>query len=566
MKQSIIFKTLLILGSVVIIIFIASGYLFSKNDNELIAKIRDYNLNSAMTALDYRQALSLKNNQQQMQDATSMIAKNSSSFLLNFDTDGLKESLLFDIKRSGVKAIRVWDSSMNEVFLLAFKEDNNIVFKKSLPEFFNQYTQFKRPINQINSNKVNTIGEITLYYDESIIIDLINKLKKQTKEEISNFNHAIDKELLQSNIIKLYIAIGFLITILLVSTLLLIIFVNTPLKLLKTGLDDFFLFLQHKKNSTEKIILNSNDEFGQMAKSLNENISVSAKLHEDIRELNSNLEQKVAHRTEELAQINQEVQDSIDYAATIQRSFLKDPAIIHKRFNDSFIIWQPRDKVGGDLYIYEEKANNILFGVVDCTGHSVPGGFMTMLAGSVIKKLSNEFFDNPAKLLGELNIAIKHQLNQDSKNSLSATYSLSDDGLDIGLCFIDKEHKLLRFAGAKIDLVYFKSDELDNIELNIVKSNKQSIGYKKSKIDYEYTNHEIHVDSSESFYLYSDGLTDQAGGQKNYPYGNKKFKNLLTSIQGNSMTEQASIILHTLTQYQGINSKRDDITVIGFKI
>jgi len=180
---------------------------------------------------------------------------------------------------------------------------------------------------------------------------------------------------------------------------------------------------------------------------------------------------------------------------------------------------------------------------------------MTMLAGSMVKKLATEYFDNPAKLLSELNIAIKHQLNQDSGNALS------DDGLDMGLCYINKEKTILKFAGAKLDLIYFKDGQL-----NIIKSNKQSIGYKKSKSDYGYHNHEIHIDGSESFYLYSDGITDQAGGEKNFPYGNKKFKNLLSAIQEKEMKQQKSILLDTLNTYQGDNSRRDDITVIGFRV
>jgi serine phosphatase RsbU (regulator of sigma subunit) len=180
---------------------------------------------------------------------------------------------------------------------------------------------------------------------------------------------------------------------------------------------------------------------------------------------------------------------------------------------------------------------------------------MTMLAGSVIKRLASEFFKNPAKLLSELNKAIKYQLSQEGESSLS------DDGLDMGLCYINKQKNTLLFSGAKLDLVYFKNDEI-----NIIKANKQSIGYKKSNSDYEYTNHEIHVDGSESFYLYSDGITDQVGGLKNFPYGNKKFKQLLSSIQNKSMTEQEEIITDTLLSYQGENSRRDDVTVIGFRL
>ena len=110
-----------------------------------------------------------------------------------------------------------------------------------------------------------------------------------------------------------------------------------------------------------------------MAASLNDNIAVSAKLHDELNSLYSELEEKVQIRTQELAEINKEVQDSIEYASTIQRSFLKNSLLIEKQFSEAFVIWEPRDKVGGDLYVYEESDEGILFGVIDCTGHSVPG-------------------------------------------------------------------------------------------------------------------------------------------------------------------------------------------------
>lgn len=555
MIKSIILKTLLILGSLIIVIFLGFGYLFSQNDKTLINQIQNYNLNSALKALDERESDKLKLNQNEMEDTVEKISVHSSEFLLNFDQEGLKRILEFQLQKEGAKAIQIWDSEIGEIFLFAVKENTQVSFVKLLPENLHQYKTIKQNIITLNNNKTEVLGIATFYYDESFIIKEIMQLKRDTEKEISNFNATIDKELNQSNKIKFFLSFVALIAILIVMSILLMSFVNKPLKKLHYGLDSFFLFLQGKQDFTKRIEINSNDEFGQMATSLNDNISVSTKLHEELNSLYNDLEEKVDLRTKELASINKEVQDSIEYAATIQKSFLKNPSLIKNNFSESFVIWEPRDKVGGDLYIYEESNEGIIFGVIDCTGHSVPGGFMTMLAGSMIKKLSNEYFNNPAKLLSELNIAIKTQLNQDTENSLS------DDGLDMGLCFINKENNMLRFAGAKLDLVYFK----DNVE-HIIKSNKQSIGYKRSRSDYEYTNHDIHVNSLESFYLYSDGITDQTGGEKNFPFGNKKFIKFLSNIQDQNMKEQQNSIITNLKNYQNTNTRRDDITIIGFKI
>ena len=556
MKSSIILKTLLILGGVIITIFLGFAYFSSQKDGELIRGIQKYNLDSAMKALDSRKAERLKINQMQMKEIVTSIAKNSSTYLMDYDINGLKKSLLFDIKKESVKAIKIWDNEVEEIFLLALKKDGEIVFDQPLPPEFEKLTQFKHSISSVNAyGKTEDLGTITFYYDESSIIKKIEKLKEDTTKEIAQFNATVDEQLAESNTQKLFIFIVALIAVLVIMSILLMHFVNKPLKQLQTGLDSFFLFLQGKQDFTKCIEIDTDDEFGQMSRSLNDNIAVSARLHEELNALYSELEEKVQIRTQELAEVNKEVQDSIEYASTIQKSFLKPASYIENYFSDSFVVWQPRDKVGGDLYIYEESENGMLFGVVDCTGHSVPGGFMTMLAGSMIKKLSHEHLDNPAKLLSELNIAIKQQLNQDGETSLS------DDGLDIGLCYINKEGTQLKFAGAKIDLLYFKEGEQ-----HIVKSNKQSIGYKRSKEEYNYINHEIHINASESFYLYSDGITDQTGGEKNFPYGNKKFKKFLLEIQDKPMLEQRELILQNLSKYQKDNSRRDDVTVIGFKI
>ena len=300
LRQSIILKTLLILGSVIIAIFIASNFLTQQSDRELIEKIRHYNITTTMEALDTTEVTQLQANKKMMEDTVKMIAKNSSAFLINFDKEGLQNSIDFDIKKDGIKAILVFDTVMKENFLLAYKDDNQIKFRKILPHEFYQYTQLKANIMQLNGEVEDKIGEITLYYDDSIIKNQIQELKNKTKEKINQFNFTIDKELQKSNTIKLYIALGSLILILIVSSLLLIVFVNNPLKKLKYGLDNFFLFLQNKTDNTQKIELYTQDEFGQMAQSLNDNISVSAKLHEEIHELNTNLEKRIEEKTKKV--------------------------------------------------------------------------------------------------------------------------------------------------------------------------------------------------------------------------------------------------------------------------
>lgn len=297
MNQSIILKTLLILGSLIIAIFLSFGYLFSQNDKKLIEDIRKYNLSSALKELDKSQSDRLKLHQNQMKDIVNTIAKNSSEFLMNYDVEGLKKNLEFDMKKKSIKAIEVWDSELDEVFLLAQKKDSDIIFTSKLGKGFKKFTKFEQDINNSNNGNIENLGKLIFFYDESFITDEIKRLKTQKITEIDNFNKTIDKQLADSARNKLLMEIVALITILGVISLLLINFVNKPLKILQRNLDDFFMFLQNKKDSTNTIPIETKDEFGQMSESLIENIGVSARLHEEIGELNKNLENKVAEKT-----------------------------------------------------------------------------------------------------------------------------------------------------------------------------------------------------------------------------------------------------------------------------
>jgi serine phosphatase RsbU (regulator of sigma subunit) len=265
---------------------------------------------------------------------------------------------------------------------------------------------------------------------------------------------------------------------------------------------------------------------------------------------------RLLHKShDKLAYSNQQIQSSIHYATNIQKSFLTPHEVIAKKFQESFVIWRPKDIVSGDIYLYERNAQGTLMGVVDCTGHGVSGGFITMLVGSSFKKLAHdkELENNPAKILEALNRDIRCQLNQ-NRNS-----ALSDDGLDIGLCFIDKMHKRVIFAGAKIDLIC-----IQNAQVTTIKADKQSLGYKRSKADYHYTNHSIEVDN-QSFYLYSDGIVDQVGQANHFLYGNRRLKAFILSIQEYSFEQQKQMIIDELSHYRGREPQRDDMTILGFK-
>lgn len=254
---------------------------------------------------------------------------------------------------------------------------------------------------------------------------------------------------------------------------------------------------------------------------------------------------------------NKRVMDSIQYAKLIQGSLLPSPGEIKKHLPDSFIIWLPRDTVGGDIYFTSFFEEGYALAVIDCTGHGVPGAFMTMLASSGLNKIINgENARNPSEILKGLNYFIKKSLRQDTQ------YALSDDGLDVSICVINREKKCLTFAGARLPLTYIDKDN----NLTTIKGDRQSIGYKKSDLHYNYTSHEILFEDGMTFYLQTDGIIDQLGGNKRFPYGNRRLKELLLENCHLPFKEQQERILKAFEDYKGGNEIQDDISVIGFRV
>jgi len=201
--------------------------------------------------------------------------------------------------------------------------------------------------------------------------------------------------------------------------------------------------------------------------------------YEKLEEYSDTLEQKVKIRTAELnksledvEEANKKVMDSIEYAKMIQRSLLPNRDEISRHLPDSFILWNPRDVVGGDLYFTEFFKNEFIVCVVDCTGHGVPGALMTMIAASGLRKIiRDEQIHQPAKVLKKLNFFIKTSLQQDTK------FALSNDGLDASICLVKPKEKILEFAGARLPLVYLNKNESIRI-----RGDRVSIGYKNSKL------------------------------------------------------------------------------------
>lgn len=312
-----------------------------------------------------------------------------------------------------------------------------------------------------------------------------------------------------------------------------------------------------------RVTVRSRDEIGELSISFNDMVRQLKDASEAVEAYREHLEELVARRTgqlqekmAELESANRRVVESIQYARTIQKAILPTEQNIASRVPDHFVIWHPKDVIGGDIFWFNGEDRGFLFAVIDCTGHGVPGAVMTMIASTTLNRVVHEVgVTDPARILEGLNRLVRGTLSRDSGEPFS------DDGLDIGLCFIDATRTFLTFAGARISLFHTRGGEVHEL-----RGDRHSVGYASSDPDHVFINHTIAVDSSMNFYMATDGIQDQVGGDKHLPFGKRRFKRLLTEHHGKPFMLQRELLLRAFGEYKGDEVQRDDVTVVGFTV
>ena len=284
-------------------------------------------------------------------------------------------------------------------------------------------------------------------------------------------------------------------------------------------------------------------------------------LLETQRKFTKSLEVTVAKRTEELNETlvevkraNRLITDSIVYATRIQESILPTQTVLNSILPNSFVIWEPCHIVGGDFYVVDQFEEGIMIGVIDCTGHGVPGAFMTMVTYSAYQDLTfNEGCRSPAELLNGLNQRIKKILKQDQLDGLV------DDGFDGGFCFINTKEKTISYAGAKHQLFCSDGQEID-----VLKGDKASVGYKRKKEGFSFTEKTLPMVKGHLYYLLTDGFLDQLGEQSGFSFGSKRLKKAIDEAYSLPLGEQKSLFQSRMADHQGKRDRTDDITMIAF--
>jgi serine phosphatase RsbU (regulator of sigma subunit) len=275
------------------------------------------------------------------------------------------------------------------------------------------------------------------------------------------------------------------------------------------------------------------------------------------------LEELVEERTKELhetvgtlEEASEVIASSIRYASRIQRSILPEANLIDSTLSDYFILWEPRDVVSGDVYWLARWGDGVLIALGDCTGHGVPGAFMTLIANSAFERALLDV--NPGAiggLVSRINQLIQVALKQTARGGES------DDGIDLGVCYISADHTRVTFAGARISL-FIGAPGDDLVEIN---GDKRSIGYRRISFDQDYRETALPVVPGMRFYMASDGLIDQIGGERHRAFGLTRFLTLLDRHQDQPMADQKNLLVAALSEYQGQEIRRDDVSVLGFR-
>jgi len=315
----------------------------------------------------------------------------------------------------------------------------------------------------------------------------------------------------------------------------------------KKGKNLGYILLENKNNKTA---------FNAYQKEVIQMLASQAAISLD----NSNLYNRIEERNKQLEETkkiieekNKDILDSIRYARRIQEAIMPEKELLNYYFPDSFIFYHPKDIVSGDFYWFLEKYHKFFIAAVDCTGHGVPGAFMSVIGSNLLNQILNEYsILEPEAILDHLNFKIQTALKQDQNAE-------TKDGMDIAFCSIDQENDLLQFAGANRPLWLVRDKEIIKYEADKIPIGGGQFGVQS------YKGHSIPLKNNDVIYIFTDGIVDQFGGDNNKKFTSKRFSELISEIHHLPLSEQLNIIQKTFSQWKGTQEQTDDVLVIGIR-
>jgi serine phosphatase RsbU (regulator of sigma subunit) len=291
------------------------------------------------------------------------------------------------------------------------------------------------------------------------------------------------------------------------------------------------------------------------------------KMRSELAERERVLEAKVKERTEEMVRQKEEVErqsrkvvelyknvtDSIRYAKRLQESILPSEARIKELLPENFVLYRPKDIVSGDFYWIEPVAGKVVFAIVDCTGHGVPGAFMSLVGYNGLNQVVKERgIIRPGKVLADLNRIAFEMLHKDRDQFMR-------DGMDMAFCCLDPATRMLEFAGANSPLYLVRDGQVQQFAPDKMPIGGFDLG------EHTFFDHRIQLIEGDAVYLFSDGYADQFGGAKGKKFLYRRFRELLLRIEGEPMERQKSLLIEAMNDWRGAQEQVDDILVLGMR-
>ncbi len=306
----------------------------------------------------------------------------------------------------------------------------------------------------------------------------------------------------------------------------------------------------------ERAAVVGNNEITTLSKKFNLMIAQLEVLYNDLEKKVKERTAEVVKQKEEIEEHQRNITDSIKYAKRIQTAILPPDEFVNETLGENFILYIPKDIVSGDFYWLDKKDDLAMVAAVDCTGHGVPGAFMSIVGNSQLNFAINvKHAREASEILNELNYGVTHTLRD------KAGHESVKDGMDLALCVINYKEMSLEYAGAFNPLYLIR-----NNEVLITKADKFPIGASPDGKLSSFTNHEIDLVKGDVIYLFSDGFADQFGGPNNKKFFSKRFRELLLQVHKLPMQKQKESLIKAYEGWKGDCEQVDDILVIGIRI
>jgi two-component system, sensor histidine kinase SagS len=436
----------------------------------------------------------------------------------------------------------------------------------------------------------------------------LSGMKSDKLTQLGQFNLVFSAELMADRFFErvfeevgLSLAREFLVSLVIVT--LFYLFITRPLVRLAASIDRIDPAMPGNWQPP-KMPLHSRDEIGDVTArlttvmdSFQTGLEQRNQARSELTELNADLERRVQQRTHELqrtfddldrahsdlSRANRQMLDSINYAKRIQEAMLSAPDALNGMVKNLMLWWQPLQTVGGDFYSLQRFGDpgvagdeRALIFIADCTGHGVPGAFLTLVVANALEQLTRAARDSsntqrlqtPSEILCALDKMVRWRLQQSGDAGF-------DDGFDAGLCLWDAKSRKLQFAGAGIGLMRINDKDHASLGKTMqIKGCRKGLGYSAvhgtaegtTEARLDVINHQVEVAQGDRFYLFSDGVTDHLGGAKRQLYGRKRLGSLFEKTMNMPLAKQITTLKQELTRYRGGEPIRDDITCIAFEL